>query len=170
MRRFRRTFVFFEIPRQQRCFRIARGPEAMRLAIKRRDSSERALRMDQSAIVVSLRNHEAELRAAGVEHLSLHGSCARGTPIDRVPDAYVIADFDRAKKMSLIGRAHLENLLTDILGVQADLADRAMLRPEVLDAALRESVLVLKDPAPTAVWRHIGCHCVDRAIYVRDGL
>lgn len=54
----------------------------------------------------------------------------------------IIAEFDRAKRMSLIGRAHLENLLTDILGVKADLADGAMLRPEVLDAAQRESVLV----------------------------
>jgi hypothetical protein len=34
--------------------------------------------------------------------------------------------FDRSKKLSLIRRAHLENLLTDILGIDADLADRAM--------------------------------------------
>jgi predicted nucleotidyltransferase len=54
----------------------------------------------------------------------------------------IIADFDRAKKLSLIRRVHLENLLTDILGVKADLADRAMLHPEVLEAARRESVFV----------------------------
>ena len=54
----------------------------------------------------------------------------------------VIADFDRAKRLSLIGRVHLENRLTDILGVKADLADRAMLRPEVLERAQRESLLV----------------------------
>jgi len=44
--------------------------------------------------------------------------------------------------LSLIGRVHLGNRLTDILGVKADLADRAMLRPEVLEEAQRESVLV----------------------------
>ena len=53
-----------------------------------------------------------------------------------------MADFDRSKKFSLIGRVHLENRLTDILGIKADLADRAMLRPEVLERAERELILV----------------------------
>ena len=72
----------------------------------------------------------------------LHGSYARGTAINQVSDVDVIADFDRAKRLSLLGRVHLENRLTDILGVKADLADRQMLRPEVLERAQRESVLV----------------------------
>jgi predicted nucleotidyltransferase len=54
----------------------------------------------------------------------------------------VIAEFDQAKKLSLIGRVHLENRLTDILGVKADLADSRMLRPEVSERARRESILV----------------------------
>ena len=33
--------------------------------------------MDKSIIIAKLREHEAELRAAGVEHLTLHGSYAR---------------------------------------------------------------------------------------------
>ena len=98
--------------------------------------------MDSSTIIARLRDHEVELKAAGIEHLSLHGSYARGTAIARASDVDIIADFDRAKKLSLIGRVHLENRLTEILGVKADLADRAMLRPEVLEAARRESVLV----------------------------
>jgi predicted nucleotidyltransferase len=53
----------------------------------------------------------------------------------------LIAEFDRGKRLSLIGRVHLENRLTDILGVKADLADRAMLRPEVLERVQRESIL-----------------------------
>jgi len=98
--------------------------------------------MNRSTILALLRDHEAELKAAGIEHLSLHGSYARGTATGDVSDVDVIADFDRGKKLSLIGRVHLENLLTDILGVKADLADRAMLRQEVLERAQRESVLV----------------------------
>jgi len=98
--------------------------------------------MDRSTIVALLREHEEELRAAGIKHLSLHGSFARGTAINEASDVDVIADFDSAKKLSLIGRVHLENRLTDILGVKSDLADRAMLRPEVLERAQRESVLV----------------------------
>ena len=74
-------------------------------------------------------------------HLDVHGSVARGeaTPSS---DVDLIAEFDQAKRLSLIGRVHLENRLTDILGVKADLADRTMLRPEVLERAQRESILV----------------------------
>ena len=56
-------------------------------------------------------------------------------------DVDLIAEFDQARRLSLIGRIHLENRLSDILGVKADLADRAMLRPEVLERAQRESVV-----------------------------
>lgn len=98
--------------------------------------------MDSSTIIVRLRDHEAELKAAGIVHLSLHGSYARGTAIAGASDVDIIADFDRDRRFSLIGRVHLENRLTDILGVKADLADRAMLRSEVLEEAHRESLLV----------------------------
>ena len=98
--------------------------------------------MDKSTIIAKLREHQGELKAAGIEHLRLHGSYARGTAIDEVSDVDVIADFDRTKRLSLVGRVHLQNRLTDILGVSADLADRKLLRPEVLERAQRESVLV----------------------------
>jgi predicted nucleotidyltransferase len=98
--------------------------------------------MNREQVIATLREHEPELKAAGVAHLALHGSYARGAAVSNMSDVDVIADFDRSKKLSLIGRVHLENRLTDILGVKADLADRAMLHPEVLEMAQRESVLV----------------------------
>jgi predicted nucleotidyltransferase len=98
--------------------------------------------MDTSTIIAKLREYEGELKAAGIEHLLLHGSYARGTAIREASDVDVIADFDHAKRLSLIGRVHLENRLTDILGVKTDLADRAMLRPEVLERARNEAILV----------------------------
>ncbi len=98
--------------------------------------------MDREQIVAILREHEPELKAAGIDHLFLHGSYARGTAIIQRSDVDVIAEFDRSKRLSLIGRAHLENRLTDMLGVKADLADKIMLRPEVLERAERESILV----------------------------
>ena len=98
--------------------------------------------MNREQVIATLREHEPELKAAGVTHLALHGSYARGAAVNGLSDVDVIADFDRSRKLSLVGRVRLENRLTDILGVKADLADRAMLRPEVLDEAQRESVLV----------------------------
>jgi predicted nucleotidyltransferase len=98
--------------------------------------------MDREELIKKLREHKEELQRAGVDHLFLHGSYARGTAIREASDVDVIADFDGTRRLSLIGRIHLENRLTDILGIKADLADRAMLRPEVLDRAQRESVLV----------------------------
>jgi len=98
--------------------------------------------MDKDQVIAALRAHEPELRAAGVEHLFVHGSYARGMAVRGVSDVDVIAEFDQTRRISLIGRAHLENRLTDILGVKADVADRSLLRPEVLERANRESVLV----------------------------
>jgi hypothetical protein len=47
--------------------------------------------MDKSAIIAKLREHESELKAAGIEHLFLHGSYARGTAIHEVSDVDMIA-------------------------------------------------------------------------------
>jgi predicted nucleotidyltransferase len=98
--------------------------------------------MDKSTIIERLRKYEPEVKAAGIEHLLLHGSYARGTAIRDASDVDVIADFDAARKQTLIGRVQLENRLSAILGVRADLSDRKMLRPEVLERARRESLVV----------------------------
>lgn len=98
--------------------------------------------MDKATIIARLRDHENELKAAGIMHLSLHGSYARGTEVAGASDVDIIADFDGTQRFSLLTRSRLENRLTDILGVKADLADRAMLRPEVLQQSHQESELV----------------------------
>lgn len=102
--------------------------------------------MDSSTIVARLREHAPELKAAGIMHLRLHGSYARGTATPGVSDVDVIADFDRTRKLSLLGRIHIENRLSDILadlvGTKADLADGRLLLPEVQERAERESVRV----------------------------
>jgi predicted nucleotidyltransferase len=98
--------------------------------------------MDKTLIVAKLREYEDELKAAGIKSLVLHGSYARGTVFTAASDIDVVAEFDQSKKMSLLGRIHLENRLTDILGIKADLADRSLLRPEVRENVQRESILV----------------------------
>ncbi|HEX3683337.1 MAG TPA: nucleotidyltransferase domain-containing protein [Bryobacteraceae bacterium] len=73
--------------------------------------------------------------------LSLFGSVARGDANDR-SDVDLMADFDGAAKLSLLGVAGLENRLSDILGLRADLSQRRMLKPEVLERVTRDAVSV----------------------------
>jgi predicted nucleotidyltransferase len=42
--------------------------------------------MDRSTIIAKLQEHASELKDAGIEHLFLHGSYARGTAIRDVSD------------------------------------------------------------------------------------
>jgi len=97
--------------------------------------------MDKSTIIDKLREHEGELKAAGVEHLFLHGSCARGTAIRELSDVDLIAEFDARREYSLLDRVWLENRLADMLGVKVDLAPARMLKNGVRERAEREAVL-----------------------------
>ncbi len=97
--------------------------------------------MDKSTIVARLREHEGELKAAGVEHIFLHGSYARGTAIRESSDVDLIAEFDVRREYSLLDRVRLENRLTDMLGVRVDLAPARMLNDGVRERAAREAVL-----------------------------
>jgi predicted nucleotidyltransferase len=92
-------------------------------------------------VIAKLRANESTLRAAGIVSLALHGSLVRGEATVS-SDVDLLAEFDNEKKLSLFSLVGLENQLTDILGVKADLANWKTLRPEVLERAQIESVLV----------------------------
>jgi predicted nucleotidyltransferase len=111
----------------------------MELLVQKNSEPQRPT--DREDIVAKLRAFEPELREAGIAHLFLHGSYVRGTE-NELSDVDIIAEFDSTRKLSLLGRVHLENRLSDILGVKADLADRKKLLPEVMERAELESVLV----------------------------
>lgn len=98
--------------------------------------------MDRSTIIAKLREHEVELKASGVEHLSLFGSYARGTAVQAVSDVDLLADFNRGKRLTLFSLSGLRLLITDILEMPVDLADRRMLKEQVKARAEREAVLV----------------------------
>jgi hypothetical protein len=97
--------------------------------------------MDKSTIVAKLREHESELRAAGIEHLFLHGSYARGTAIRKVSDVDVIAEFAPGRRLSLLDMVAIESRLADMLGVRVDLAPAKGLKEPVAAKASREAVL-----------------------------
>lgn len=97
--------------------------------------------MDTSTIIAKLREHEGELRSAGVEHLSLFGSWARGTAVPVLSDIDLIAEFDAAREYSLLDRVRLENRLADMLGAKVDLAPARTLKDGIRERAAREAVL-----------------------------
>lgn len=98
--------------------------------------------MDREHIITALREHEGELKNAGVSHLSLFGSYARGTAVQTLSDVDVLADFDRSKRLTLLSLADIRLRIVDILNMPVDLADRRMLKDHVKARVEREAVLV----------------------------
>jgi predicted nucleotidyltransferase len=97
---------------------------------------------DRDYIIARLREHEAELKSAGVKHLAIFGSYARGTAVQSLSDVDVLADFDYSRRLTLFSLAGLRLLIVDILEMPVDLADRRMLKDQVKARAEREAVLV----------------------------
>jgi predicted nucleotidyltransferase len=71
-------------------------------------------------VIAALRTHEAELRRAGVRHVSLFGSVARGDA-GAESDIDLAAEFDPSAHMDLFLLTALERRLTAILGRRVDL-------------------------------------------------
>ena len=80
------------------------------------------------------------VQAAGIVHLRIFGSVARGdvTPFS---DVDLMADFDKSKSFTLVSVGRLENRLKDILGVNVDLSSPDWMREPVRTRAIREAVL-----------------------------
>ena len=66
-------------------------------------------------VIAILRAHEAELRQAGIQHLSLFGSVARGDA-EAGSDVDLVAEFDPAARMDLIRLVGLERRIGEALG------------------------------------------------------
>ena len=96
--------------------------------------------MDKGYVIQTLRAHEPELKAAGIVHLRLFGSVARGES-SAESDVDLMADFDASQRFSLLSMVRLENRLADILGVKVDLSPADAMNESVRDRAVREAVL-----------------------------
>lgn len=97
--------------------------------------------MDRDQVIAKLREHEPELKASGIVRLSLFGSVARGDH-NAASDVDLMAEFDHAKKFTLLSLSGLRLQIGDILGAPVDLAERRMLKDEVKARAEREAILV----------------------------
>jgi uncharacterized protein len=97
--------------------------------------------VDKASIIDELRAHEPELKAAGVAHLFLHGSYARGSMVGEASDVDIIAEFDPSRRLSLLDMVAIENQLADMLGVRVDLSPAKSLKDPVAAKASREAAL-----------------------------
>jgi hypothetical protein len=95
--------------------------------------------MNKGHVIETLRRHEPELRAAGIVHLRLFGSVARGEETGQ-SDVDLMADLDRSKRLSLVGMARLENRLSDLLGVKVELSPTGSMKEAVRARAVREAI------------------------------
>jgi len=96
-------------------------------------------RMDKGSVIQTLRNHEPELKAAGIVHLRLFGSVARNEASAR-SDVDLVADFDQSKRLTLLSMVRLENRLSDLLGVKVDLSPANSMKEAVRVRAVREAI------------------------------
>jgi predicted nucleotidyltransferase len=95
--------------------------------------------MDKGYVIKTLRAHEPELREAGIVHLRLFGSVARGEE-SAESDVDLMADFDLSKRRTLITMARLEFRLCELLGAKVGLSSATAMRERVRERALREAV------------------------------
>lgn len=96
--------------------------------------------MSRDRILATLRAHEAELRAAGIVHLRVFGSVARGDAKDR-SDVDLLAEFDPAKTQTLVTLGALQSRMSEWLGAEVDLSSAAWLKSSVSERARQEAIL-----------------------------
>jgi predicted nucleotidyltransferase len=96
--------------------------------------------MDSHSVLLILREHEPELKAAGIAHLRLFGSTARGEA-SLHSDIDLLADFETPASLTLVTIGRLQSRLADLLGAEVDLSSPDWMRPPVRTQALEEAIL-----------------------------
>jgi uncharacterized protein len=97
--------------------------------------------MDKEQAIRTLKAHEAELRALGVQRLSLFGSLARGEagPASDVDLAVVL---DPERKIGLFRYAVLAGRIEEILDTRVDLLSEPARKPRLQERIDRDRVHV----------------------------
>lgn len=81
-------------------------------------------------VIATLCAHEAELRRAGIRHVSVFGSVARGDAVE-ASDIDLAAEFDPAARMDLFRLTALERRLGEMLGRRVDLLPEPLEKPRL---------------------------------------
>ena len=81
-------------------------------------------------VIAILRAHEAELRRAGIRHLSLFGSVAHGdAEVDS--DVDLVVELDAEAHIGLFGPGALERRLAELVGRPVDLLPEPIEKPRL---------------------------------------
>ncbi len=86
--------------------------------------------MDREHVLSMLREHEPELKEAGVVRLSQFGSTARGEAGPE-SDVDLLAAYHKSRRLSLLDLIGIEIRLAELLGVKVDLIEEGTLKPRV---------------------------------------
>jgi len=95
--------------------------------------------MTREQVLATLRDHEPQLREAGVVRLSLFGSTARGDGwLDS--DVDLLAAFDSERRLSVLDVVGIELHISQLLGTRVDLTEEGTLKPRVYKRVEAEAV------------------------------
>ncbi|MCL4497057.1 MAG: nucleotidyltransferase family protein [Deltaproteobacteria bacterium] len=93
---------------------------------------------DKDEILRILKQHKEELyKKYGVKEIGLFGSFARGEETDK-SDIDILVEFE--KPVGLLTVSSLENYLSDLLGIKADVVRKRNIRKELKENILNEVV------------------------------
>lgn len=81
-------------------------------------------------VITTLRAHKDELRRAGVRHLSLFGSAARGDAAES-SDIDLAAELDPKARIGLFALGALERRLAELVGRKVDLLPEPIEKPSL---------------------------------------
>jgi predicted nucleotidyltransferase len=118
-----------------------RGGRPSKLGIAGQRGSCHSLSMERDRAIEILREHAPELKKAGVKHLRVFGSVARGDA-SSTSDVDLLTDFDKSRRFTLVTLGGLESRLTDLLGVKVDLSSPECMRDSIRDRVLQEAISV----------------------------
>ena len=77
--------------------------------------------MTKAEVLARLREREADLRALGIEHLSLFGSVARGEErADSDIDLAAVLDYGKVRELGPFGYFGIEPKIEAMLGIKVD--------------------------------------------------
>ncbi|MBI4320868.1 MAG: nucleotidyltransferase family protein [Chloroflexi bacterium] len=96
--------------------------------------------LDIRDMMRTLKSAKEELtREYGIKEIGLFGSWVRGEQ-KRGSDLDVLVEFEPGRRIGLLGFIHIENRLSDLLGVKVDLVEKSALKPRIGKHILEETV------------------------------